>query len=917
MSEQTPRSWLKPFMKPIWPVFREVLAMSAFVNILALAVPVFVMQVYDRVVFHAGITTLQGLVIGMIFVIAFDYILRQARSRIMQTVALRVDVEVGKRLFDKVMELPLHHLETKPASFWQSLFRDVDTIRNTLSGASAILVFDLPFAILFFVLIWVIAPQLAVVLMVMLPIFLFVAWRSSAAMAQANDEERKTTQNRDGLIAEIIQGRTTIKALALDKAMRPIWEDSHAANIENSIRRGTKTDAYTNFGQSLTMVTSILLTTVGALAILSQTLTMGSLIATNMLSGRMLGPLNQLVSQWRTFAQFFQAVDRLGEIFMSDSERTESEIALERPQGRLETEDLTYAYGTEEKPVVDHVSIKIEPHGIHALVGRNGSGKTTLLKLLQGLYTPQSGRVLIDGADISQFSRAELAHWLGYVPQECVLFAGSVRENIVHRRPEADDDAVVKAAQAAGVHHFIIDMPDGYATDIGEAGRRLSGGQRQRIAIARALVGDPPVLLLDEPSASLDRQAETELRKTLVEIARERTVIIVTHSPILLAACDDLIALDKGKVALAGPARDILPRLFGQQPKDAAGSASSAAPNTAPNTAQGAPRAPAPKVPPPPKPGAPAPAPAPAGTPGAGTPGAGTPGNAPRPLSPPPTAQPAPQPESQPAEIPSFRGAEPKPDLPKPPLPGLPPGALRLPALKTHQGPGGAKPTPKARSAGPSPKAAVPPGAAQAPAPQASPPQQRPAQTQKPPQAAQPVNPAGGVSDGIPPALREAARRLPVLTTRRQPDGSPVGQAVTPKRRPAANDSAPVAQPVSGPSPTADPRGRPVPVSQQATDTAETEESVETGGLRKKARRRRRKPRAAAEPVTGASADSPRRARRRRRKTPAAEASEPVMRSDNGDQAQMRDAQPKRRPALGSELEDDDSPPPGLQREAG
>ncbi|MGB0672032.1 MAG: peptidase domain-containing ABC transporter, partial [Rhodospirillales bacterium] len=538
--------------------------MSAFVNLLALATPVFTMQVYDRVISHAGITTLQGLVIGMILVMIFDFILRQARSRIMQRVALRVDVEVGRRLFNKVMELPLQHLENKPASFWQTLFRDVDTIRNTLSGASAILIFDLPFAIMFFGLIWVIAPQLALVLMVMLPVFMFIAWRSSSVMHEAGQEERKTSQNRDGLIAEMIQGRTTIKALALDRAMRPVWEESHAANIENSVDRGTKTDLYSNLGQSLSMVTSILLTTVGAIAILSQTLTMGSLIATNMLSGRLLGPLNQLVGQWRTFSQFLQSVDRLGECFNSLSERTESEITLNKPQGRIETEDLTYSYGTEEKPVVDHVSVKIQPRGIHALVGRNGSGKTTLLKLLQGLYTAQNGRVLLDGADISQFSRAELAQWLGYVPQECVLFAGTVRENIVHRRPEADDDAVVKASQAAGVHHFIIDMPDGYATDIGEAGRRLSGGQRQRIAIARALVGDPPVLLLDEPSASLDRQAETELRKTLVEISKDRTVIIVTHSPILLAACDDLIALDRGKVALAGPARDILPRLFGQ-----------------------------------------------------------------------------------------------------------------------------------------------------------------------------------------------------------------------------------------------------------------------------------------------------------------------------------------------------------------
>ena len=175
------------------------------------------------------------------------------------------------------------------------------------------------------------------------------------------------------------------------------------------------------------------------------------------------------------------------------------------------------------------------------------------VKIIQGLYKPSTGRVLLDGADIVQFTRSELADWIGYVPQESVLFAGSVRDNIAHRRPDADGEEIIKAATAAGVHHFIIDLPDGYATDIGEAGRRLSGGQRQRITVARALIGDPPVLLLDEPSSNLDRQAEQELRDTITELGRQRAVIVVTHSPILLAACDNLVALDKGKIALAGP----------------------------------------------------------------------------------------------------------------------------------------------------------------------------------------------------------------------------------------------------------------------------------------------------------------------------------------------------------------------------
>jgi len=563
MADLSKTQWLKPFLRPLRSTFNEIIAMSAFVNILALAVPIFTLQVYDRVVGTGSISTLQGLLIGMVLIVAFDYILRQARSRIMQTIALRIDVHVGRKLFDKFLALPLLRLESKPSAFWLSLFRDADVVRNTLSGASAVLVADLPFAIFFLILIFVIATPIAWVLLIVIPIFMFVAWRSSNVMATANRAERQTSQTRDSLVAEMINARTTIKALSLDGVMRPMWETMQAENIETSISRGGKTDGFQNLGASLTMSTSIALTTVGALAIIDQEMTIGSLIATNMLSGRLLGPLNQLVGQWRTYSSFFQSVNRLGELFEEESDRLESDVYIGRPKGEITMENVTFAYDEGLPNVVNDIEITFKSGGVHAMVGRNGSGKSTMLKLIQGLYRPNAGRILLDGADIVQFSRREMAEWMGYVPQDCILFTGNVRDNIAQRRPDATDEEILKAAEEAGVHQFIIDMPDGYSTEIGEAGQRLSGGQRQRIAIARALVGDPPVVLLDEPSSSLDRQAEFELRNTLTSIGRERTVMIVTHSPILLAACDDLMALDKGRVALAGPAKEILPKLFG------------------------------------------------------------------------------------------------------------------------------------------------------------------------------------------------------------------------------------------------------------------------------------------------------------------------------------------------------------------
>ncbi|MGE5505571.1 MAG: peptidase domain-containing ABC transporter [Actinomycetota bacterium] len=564
-------TWLKPIIEPLRPVMRELLTASLFVNILALAVPIFVMQVYDRVIGHNGMATLKGLVIGVFVLLAFDWLVRTSRGRVMQTVALRIDVEVGTKLFDKVMHLPLRTLESRPTAFWQTLFRDVDTIRNTVSGATAILLADLPFVVVFLAVIFVIGRPLAIVFILMFAAFLVLAWRSGAALSDTSKKEKNVQQSRDGLVAEMIAGRGTIKAVALDRALRPLWEDRQAGTIEQSIQRGAVQDGYVNLGQTLTMLASMMLTTVGAVYIIDHELTMGALVACNMLSSRLYGPINQLVGAWRTFASFRQSVERLGEVFAEGEERRHSAIRRERPQGHLALEDISFAYDKKAAAAAVLDRLEIKPHGVTAILGRNGSGKTTLLKIIMGLYHPEKGRVLLDGSDIAQFTRAELAGWMGYVPQETVLLNGTIRDNIAYGQPGADDEAILEAAKTAGVHHYIVDLPDGYGTAIGEAGSRLSAGQRQRIAIARALIGDPPVLLLDEPSASLDRQAEEDLRNTLAELARTRTIIIVTHSPILLPVCRDVVVLDKGRVAAAGPAAETLQRLFGvrqpQQPQ--------------------------------------------------------------------------------------------------------------------------------------------------------------------------------------------------------------------------------------------------------------------------------------------------------------------------------------------------------------
>ncbi|MCH8112758.1 MAG: ATP-binding cassette domain-containing protein, partial [Proteobacteria bacterium] len=418
MQEKSNTAWLREVTKPLRSIYREVFLLSLFINFLALAVPVFSLQVYDRVIFSSGLTTLQGLVIGMIVVVAFDYILRQTRGRQMQRAALRIDVGVADKVFKKILALPLSTLEGRPSAYWNSLFRDVEVVRNALSGPSAVLLIDLPFAILFIALVAAIAAPVLPVLMVALPLFLLLAWRSAAVLNAANKEERRAGFGRDELISELIAGRATVKALSLDQALRPLWEDRHAATIEQAIKRGRQTETYGNLTTTLSAATIVSITTVGALAIINQELTVGALIASNMLAGRIIGPFNQLVRSWRNFVSFRQATGRLSQLFEAVEERGETGITLDRPKGEITVEDVSFRYSEDGPDVIQGARLQLKAGSLVTVMGPNGGGKTTLSKLIPGLYKPTQGRVLLDGADISQFARRDLATWISYVPQE-------------------------------------------------------------------------------------------------------------------------------------------------------------------------------------------------------------------------------------------------------------------------------------------------------------------------------------------------------------------------------------------------------------------------------------------------------------------------------------------------------------------
>tara|TARA_Y100001935_G_scaffold255619_1_gene270072 strand:- start:11789 stop:13495 length:1707 start_codon:yes stop_codon:yes gene_type:complete len=555
-------SWLASAVKLSNRDIIRLITYSLFINILALATPIFVLQVYDRVVFQAGLETLKALVLGVFIALVFDFILRQARSRLLQFISLKIDGRLGDTVFDRFSELNLEDLEKKPAWFWQNIFRDVAQIRNFIGGGTVIIFIDIPFSIIFISIIYLIAPPLIWVFIFSVAIFSVLAWLAFKITRAATSAEHSSRAEVENLIIEIVSNRATVKSLNIAEHLKTVWIEKHSQTMERSLHRGRSADLFANVNVVLTMGVTVALTSFGAVAVLEQSMTIGSLIAANMLATRVIQPLSQLSLAWRTLNQFRGSRDRLGNLVQETDLLRKKVVGFSLSNAKIELEGLHFAYDAEKK-IFEGISLKLEPAKIHAVVGNNGSGKSTLLKLMLNLYSPHAGKVIWDGADIRQFSPSQISNWCGYVPQECTLFTGSIRDNVAGFRDNVSDEEVINIARAMGLHDDLSDLPSGYGTKIGENGHILSVGQRQKIAIARALATNPKVIMLDEPTSNLDQRSEQLLISTLQDQAKRNssTIIIITHSPAILAHVDSITLLGAGKIQLTGPRGDVLPKI--------------------------------------------------------------------------------------------------------------------------------------------------------------------------------------------------------------------------------------------------------------------------------------------------------------------------------------------------------------------
>lgn len=563
----------------------QLVLLSLFINALSLAAPIFVLQVYDRVIPHNGLATLAGLVGGILVAILFDFLLKQARSRVVQMVALRVDAALSRRLFARLAGLPLDRLEARSDAEWRMLLRDAEAVRDTVAGPTVVLAIDLPFALLFIGVIYFVAPPLAAALMIWAPIYFAVAAISSYMVARAAEREQDAGRDQATLANELVTGRGTVQALGLGGALLRRWESAQADMMRRSVQRGAQIDAFSNLAGGMAVMTSVTLTTIGAVSIIGLEMTMGGLVAANMLASRVVQPLSQAIGLWRGVARFRDAAARLDPVLAETCERRRGAVARPRPRGELRLEKADFTYAGAPAPALSKVSVAFKPGAMTGIVGENGCGKSTLIKAIQGLYPLENGRALLDGEDLRQFGREELAAWIGYAPQEPFLFDSTIRDNIARGREDAPDAAIREAARRAGAEAFITADPDGFAAVVGEGGRRLSPGQRQRIALARALVTDPAVLLLDEPSANLDLNAEAALIETLTELKKDRAVAVVSHSRPVLEACDLIVVMHQGRIAMVGRGEEMIPRLSRAAPSQPPGAA---LPRTAPTPPEAA-----------------------------------------------------------------------------------------------------------------------------------------------------------------------------------------------------------------------------------------------------------------------------------------------------------------------------------------
>ncbi len=558
------KHWFWSTLKLSIGVYKDVLYASLLINLFVLASPLFTMNVYDRVVPNNAIETLWVFAIGVIIIYLIDTFAKFTRTYLLEVAAKKSDVIMSSIIFEKVLSLKMANHPSSVGSLASNL-KDFDNIRAFLTNATMAAVIDLPFAIIFLIVIAYIGGNIVLIPIVTIMCIILYAFIIKKPLQKSIESTHEASAKKSSILIEALSNIETLKTLGTLNQIQWKWEESTGEIANKSLKSRLLSASIPTVTQLLIQLNTVVIIIVGVYKIQSFELSMGALIAIVILTGRTLAPMGQVTGLLTNYETTKTSYEAINDIIMQPSERPEGKKFVQSPKftGNIEFVNVTFSYPGAEIPAIKNVSFIIQPGEHIAIIGRIGSGKSTIEKLLLGLYEPDEGQILVDGIDIRQIDPADLRKNFSYLSQDVMLFRGTVKDNITFRATHSSDGMMIRAAKISGAADFIQQHPKGYEMAVGERGLGLSGGQRQSIGIARALLLDTPIVLLDEPTNAMDQITESKLLKNLKKEFKDKTTLIVTQKMTLLQIADRVIVMDNGKIVIDAPKEEALKKLQG------------------------------------------------------------------------------------------------------------------------------------------------------------------------------------------------------------------------------------------------------------------------------------------------------------------------------------------------------------------
>ncbi|MDA8123787.1 MAG: type I secretion system permease/ATPase [Deltaproteobacteria bacterium] len=550
--------WLfKEFFKHR-PVFSAVILSSFFIQLFGLVTPLFIQVIIDKVLAHHALTTLEVVAGSFMVVLLFDTTLNLMRNYLLYHTANKIDASLGAKVYRHLLSLPFRYFETRKVGNIIARVRELENLRQFMTNISLTVLLDTIFSGVFVAIMAVYSGYLTLIVLSFVAVIALISFIATPMIKTRLNEKFQKGAASQSFLVESITGVQTVKSLAIEGKMIKDWENNLGEYILSAFKLSNVGNVAVSSSQMFQKMMTLAVIYFGVSLVFNGRLSVGQLIAFQMFASQLSGPILRLVNMWQDFQQAKLSLDRIGDIINTPPEVVGGSITVNQLKGDISAQDLSFRYAPEGPLVLDHVNFAIQPGMMVGIVGRSGSGKSTIAKLIQRLYLPLEGTILVDGVDIRHLDPLFLRYRTGIVLQECFLFSGTIRENIAMAVPNATMEQIMNVARVAGAHDFISQMPLGYDTYVEERGSSLSGGQKQRIAIARALITNPNILIFDEATSALDYESERVIQQNLNLIRKGRTVIFIAHRLSVMRDCDLVIVLDKGKVVEQGTHESLL-----------------------------------------------------------------------------------------------------------------------------------------------------------------------------------------------------------------------------------------------------------------------------------------------------------------------------------------------------------------------